>query len=104
MSSTDETSLLAAKNLAGTPPPERIRAMTPKPDTDQQAKLPTPPAGEDRAEAIARLAYSKWQGRGCPEGDDLRDWLEAEGEVAPTAGRQALATGASPRSSPSVTA
>lgn len=27
---------------------------------------------------IARRAYELWQARGCPEGDALRDWLEAE--------------------------
>jgi hypothetical protein len=40
-----------------------------------------PPVGENRAEVIARLAYEKWQAHGCPEGDDRRDWFEAEQEV-----------------------
>lgn len=30
---------------------------------------------------IARLAYDKWQARGCPVGDEQRDWFEAEQEV-----------------------
>ena len=31
--------------------------------------------------ATARLAYDKWQRRGCPLGDDLRDWFDAEAEL-----------------------
>jgi hypothetical protein len=38
-----------------------------------------------RAALIARLAYEKWQQRGCPPGDDLRDWLDAEREIAAAA-------------------
>jgi hypothetical protein len=30
---------------------------------------------------IARRAYIKWQGRGCPAGTALQDWLEAEAEL-----------------------
>src|SRR5207237_6396539 len=29
-------------------------------------------------ERIARLAYSYWQERGCPEGSPEEDWLRAE--------------------------
>jgi DUF2934 family protein len=29
-------------------------------------------------EEIARLAYSYWQARGCPEGSPEEDWLRAE--------------------------
>jgi hypothetical protein len=32
-------------------------------------------------EAIAQLAFQKWQKRGCPTGQDQRDWFEAEGEL-----------------------
>lgn len=35
----------------------------------------------DRAALIARRAYEKWQARGCPDGDDRRDWFEAEQEL-----------------------
>ena len=35
----------------------------------------------DRADLIARRAYERWQARGCPQGDDLRDWLDAEMEI-----------------------
>lgn len=49
------------------------------------------PEYENRAAEIARLAYEKWQARGCPEGDDRRDWFEAEQEVA--AGRKRSTAG-----------
>jgi hypothetical protein len=32
-------------------------------------------------ERIAQRAYALYEGRGCAEGFDLRDWLEAEREV-----------------------
>jgi hypothetical protein len=38
--------------------------------------------GGSRAARIARLAYEKWQARGCPAGDDRRDWFDAEKEIA----------------------
>jgi hypothetical protein len=37
-------------------------------------------AAEERASLTSRRAYEKWQARGCPEGDDRRDWFEAEQE------------------------
>jgi hypothetical protein len=33
-------------------------------------------------EMIAALAHQKWQRRGCPAGEDQRDWFEAEKELA----------------------
>ncbi len=36
---------------------------------------------DDRTALIARRAYERWQARGCPDGDDCRDWFEAEQEV-----------------------
>lgn len=32
-------------------------------------------------EAIARQAYELWQNRGCPNGQDLELWLEAERQL-----------------------
>jgi len=32
-------------------------------------------------EEVARLAYSYWLARGCPEGSPEEDWLRAEQEV-----------------------
>lgn len=56
------------------------------------------PAVEDRTASIARLAYEKWQARGCPVGDDCRDWFEAEQEVAVAAGARPDAPSSSARS------
>jgi hypothetical protein len=39
-----------------------------------------PPVGIPH-EAIAKLAFQKWQRRGRPMGDALRDWYEAEAEL-----------------------
>ena len=49
-------------------------------------------AGDDRAATIARIAYEKWQARGCPDGDDRRDWFEAEQEVLAGGGPQPRVT------------
>jgi hypothetical protein len=32
-------------------------------------------------ETISKLAFRKWQERGCPAGTPERDWLEAEREL-----------------------
>jgi hypothetical protein len=32
--------------------------------------------------SIAELAYQLWVGRGCPDGSDDLDWLEAERQLA----------------------
>jgi hypothetical protein len=32
-------------------------------------------------DVIAKLAFQKWQKRGCPTGEDQRDWFEAEREL-----------------------
>lgn len=37
-------------------------------------------------EAIARLAYSYWEARGCCGGSAEEDWLRAERELSETAG------------------
>lgn len=34
-------------------------------------------------EQIRELAYSKWQCAGCPEGDGIDFWLQAEEELTP---------------------
>jgi Protein of unknown function (DUF2934) len=60
-----------------------------KPSTDTQSSNRT--ALEHRTsapsnttishDAIAQLAFQKWQKRGCPTGQDQRDWFEAEREL-----------------------
>jgi hypothetical protein len=43
--------------------------------------------------SIAELAYQLWVMRGCPEGSDEVDWLEAERQIAATEGRLPPASG-----------
>lgn len=42
---------------------------------------PAGPVPWPSQEAIARLAYAKWEARGGPHGSDKQDWLEAEQEL-----------------------
>jgi ribonuclease I len=37
--------------------------------------------GASMPDEIARLAFHKWQKRGCPFGDGQRDWFDAEAEL-----------------------
>lgn len=39
------------------------------------------PGNSSREDRIAARAYLKWLARGCPMGDDKRDWFEAQAEV-----------------------
>jgi|HubBroStandDraft_6_1064221.scaffolds.fasta_scaffold59948_3 hypothetical protein len=39
------------------------------------------PSAEVTQDAIAKLAFQKWQKRGCPSGEDQRDWFDAEREL-----------------------
>jgi hypothetical protein len=52
-------------------------------------------AGETRA-MIARRAYEKWQARGCPVGEDEKDWFEAEQEILAESAAAARADGQTP--------
>lgn len=69
-----------------------------KPQThaSNQASAPSPavasgaPPPEER---IAERAYEKWLGRGCPVGDDLRDWFEALAELGSGKRDEASASG-----------
>jgi hypothetical protein len=68
---------LDAKDKASAvlPSPSRT-APEPRP-----AAAPAAPAPEVTREAIAKLAFQNWQKRGCPNGEDQRDWYEAEREL-----------------------
>lgn len=35
----------------------------------------------DRTEEIALRAYALWQEAGCPDGQDVQHWLQAESEL-----------------------
>ena len=63
------------KGSAVLPSPSRT---APEPRT---ATVPAAPAPEITREAIAKLAFQKWQKRGSPNGEDQRDWYEAEREL-----------------------
>lgn len=42
---------------------------------------PAQSSDHEDQEEVARLAYSYWLARGCPEGSPEEDWLRAEQEV-----------------------
>jgi hypothetical protein len=46
----------------------------------QELEKPEPSISASHAE-IASLAYSYWEQRGRPDGEDLEDWLRAEEEL-----------------------
>ena len=48
---------------------------------DTAASDPQCVESEVSAEAIRENAYSKWQAAGCPSGNDIGFWLEAETEL-----------------------
>ena len=47
---------------------------------DAKPEAEHPVSAQDQ-EAIARLAYSYWQARGCPIGSPEEDWYRAENEL-----------------------
>lgn len=49
---------------------------------EQPNRAMTDDGDASRTGVIARRAHEVWQQRGCPQGDDLRDWLDAEREIA----------------------
>ena len=65
------------------------RVTTPpaaKPVTTNTTKPAT--AGVSVAhDRIAMRAYDKWMKRGCPQGTDFQDWVEAEAELVAEASR-----------------
>lgn len=45
----------------------------------------TSPHGSVDSEEVARLAYTYWQTRGCPDGSPEEDWFRAEQDLNGTA-------------------
>ena len=41
---------------------------------------------------IAKRAYEKWMKRGCPQGTDFQDWVEAEAELRAESARGSQST------------
>ena len=60
------------------------RNKSPAPAQNSKPAPPSPTNGTAALndQQIAERAYQKWQDRGCPIGDDLRDWFEAQGELS----------------------
>jgi hypothetical protein len=92
----------AAARRSKAPPPAAAKVAAPestaaqamkpqaqKPDGSNFTPRPTAavtPSGEPAGnhspqDRIAARAYLKWLARGCPIGDDKRDWFEAQEEV-----------------------
>jgi len=81
-----ETAVAAPPARAAKPKTPRVRAAkhSKAVSTESVAAQIDP---ESPREAIARIAYSYWEARGCRPGDPLEDWVRAEHEY-----RQRLAT------------
>jgi hypothetical protein len=58
---------------------EQLRSGVAVADRQSAERNPSVPAVTH--DAIAKLAFQKWQKRGCPAGQDQRDWFEAEREL-----------------------
>jgi len=52
------------------------------------AKVQECAAVAECCEQIRETAYYKWQAAGCPCGDGVDFWLEAEAEAEPTSGNR----------------
>jgi hypothetical protein len=46
------------------------------------------PSSSDPKVEIEMAAYYRWLNRGCPIGDDLNDWVEAEKDVKVKKGKK----------------
>lgn len=46
-----------------------------------QVTITASPDGGVDSEEVARLAYTRWQARGCPDGSPEEDWFLAEREL-----------------------
>jgi len=57
------------------------------------AQPTTTPRAHVPHERIAQRAYEKWMKRGCPQGTDVQDWVEAERELSAELARSATMTG-----------
>ena len=57
------------------------RVVKPVVKAPKPADAVASPGPAPEHEEIARLAYSYWQTRGCPDGSPEEDWLRAEAEL-----------------------
>lgn len=54
----------------------------------------------DTSGLIGRRAYELWQQAGCPDGQDVQHWLQAESEICGKTPAKAEAAAASPKPRP----
>lgn len=74
-----ETVVAAPPARAAKPKPPRVRtAKHSKAVSSEPVAAQTNP--ENPREAIAQIAYSYWEARGCRNGSALEDWVRAEHE------------------------
>ena len=52
-------------------------------------ETPADPSPSDVSGLIALRAYQIWQQAGCPDGQDVQNWLQAECEICSTPPRVA---------------
>ena len=58
-------------------------STSPSSSTTKPQPSPMPQTSQSTVahDKIAMRAYQKWVKRGCPQGTDKQDWLEAEAEL-----------------------
>jgi hypothetical protein len=76
---------LVNKTVVAAPPTRATKPKTPRVKAAQHSKVVSgEPAiaqtPENPHEAIAQIAYSFWESRGCQDGAAIEDWLRAEHE------------------------
>jgi hypothetical protein len=69
----------AAAAMSAEPVEEAGMTDNPMTETDVSVSAPS-------HEHIARVAFSCWQARGCPDGSPEEDWFRAEAELSKRAG------------------
>jgi hypothetical protein len=71
-------------NTTATPasPARRTQAPATAPSAATPANHMSPQSvGRPAEDEIRRCAYQKWEAAGCPDGDGVHFWLEAEQEL-----------------------
>jgi Protein of unknown function (DUF2934) len=64
-----------------TPVVDEPRSAAAASNRSASERNPSAPTSAVTHDAIAKLAFQKWQKRGCPSGEDQKDWFEAEREL-----------------------
>jgi hypothetical protein len=86
VSPMEKKKAIVKETAAATSPARAAKPKTPRVKTARHSKVvSTEPAvaymsHENPQEAIAEIAYTLWESRGCPVGTALEDWVSAEHE------------------------